>query len=324
MDFFETIYEKVKQTCPKIIFPEGNDERVINAAIELEKSKIIKPLLLGAKGVIDDYASNHNLEIIEPDENKIIPFRDEAYELLAKKYSQHQIDDLLLQPNYYAMMLLKHGKADGLVGGAQFPTPEIIKPALKIIGMESNINRLSSYFLMIKDEQVYFFSDCAVNVLPNSEELAEIAYLTAHSATMFDVSPKVAFLSYSTKKSSISEQTETVQKAYELFMEKHPYWPSEGEIQLDAAIHPEVSNSKTLDSPLKGRANVLIFPNLDAGNIGYKLTERLGLFSAIGPVLQGLGKPVNDLSRGCSSEDIFRLAILTGLQVISKQENTLI
>jgi phosphate acetyltransferase len=219
------------------------------------------------------------------------------------------------QPHYYGAMLVKEDKADGLISGYNSQTKPYY-PAFEIITVKEGISRVSGVFIMVNknDDKYYFFSDCAININPGSEQLAEIALTTAGTCVSIGVKPKVAMLSFSTRGSAQHEMVDKVRNAAAIVKEKDKDLIVEGEIQLDAAIVPEVCRKKCADSRLEGDANVLIFPDLNAGNIGYKLVERLGHYRAIGPVMQGLNKPVNDLSRGSSIEDIAALAAVTVLQ----------
>src|SRR5699024_10032197 len=211
-------------------------------------------------------------------------------------------------------MLVYMNQADGLVSGAAHSTADTVRPALQIIKTKEGIHRTSGVFVMVRGEEKYLFADCAINIAPSSEELAEIAVASAETAELFAVDPRIAMLSFSTKGSAQSEETDKVRYAVNLAKEKQPHFAIDGELQFDAAFVPEVAGKKAPDSVLEGNANVFIFPSLEAGNIGYKMVERLGGFEAVGPVLQGLNSPVNDLSRGCSTEDVYNLALITAAQ----------
>lgn len=211
-----------------------------------------------------------------------------------------------------ACNLLVEGKADGIVAGATWPTKETLKPAIKIVGVKNKI--ASSFFLMVKNNKPFLFADCAFNVRPTEEQLAQIASDTCSSAKMFNIIPKVAFLSFSTKGSAKHEDVEKTVKTFQLFKKSNPSIIAEGEIQFDAAIIKEIGDSKAPNNELKGEANIFIFPDLNSGNIAYKIAERWGEAKAIGPINQGFKKPVNDLSRGCSVEDIVLVAAVTVLQ----------
>ena len=214
----------------------------------------------------------------------------------------------------FSTLLLKKGEVDGLVSGSTHTTADTLRPALQIIKTKEGIKLASSFFIMIVEEKLFLFADCGFNIKPNPEELAEIAYSTAQSARFFNIDPKIAFLSFSTKGSADHEDVRKVKEAVRIFSQKNPYCIFDGELQLDAAIVPFVHEKKCPTSPLKGEANVLIFPDLNAGNIGYKLAQWIGGATAIGPIVQGLNKPVNDLSRGCSINDIVDVAAITAVQ----------
>lgn len=201
-----------------------------------------------------------------------------------------------------------------MVSGAAHSTADTVRPALQIIKTKDGIKKTSGVFVMVREEEKYVFADCAINISPDSEDLAEIAMESAVTAKLFGVDPRVAMLSFSTKGSAKSAETEKVVEALIIAKSKNPSLVIDGEFQFDAAFVPSVAEKKSPHSEIKGNANVFVFPNLDAGNIGYKIAQRLGGFEAVGPVLQGLNKPVNDLSRGCSAEDVFNLALITAAQ----------
>lgn len=211
-------------------------------------------------------------------------------------------------------MLVHLNQADGLVSGAAHSTSDTVRPALQIIKTKEGIQKTSGVFVMVRNDEKYIFADCAINIAPTSDDLAEIAVESARTAKLFDVDPRVAMLSFSTKGSAKSEETERVIAAIDIAKEKDTSLIIDGEFQFDTAFVPEVAAKKAPDSDIKGDATVFVFPSLEAGNIGYKLTERLGGFEAVGPILQGLNKPVNDLSRGCSEEDVYKLALITAAQ----------
>ncbi|WP_158735842.1 phosphate acetyltransferase [Alteribacillus sp. YIM 98480] len=324
---FAEMVEKVRSKYPAIVFPEGEDERVLQAAYQLDKEKIIRPVLIGQEKELikkwkDLFSSiPETVNVCDPQTcPKRNTYREAMYERRKSKMSKAEAGALIQEPNYFAMMLLERGEVNGFVGGARYATRDILRPAMQLIKTKPSVKRISSHFVMLKEKTVYFFADCAVNVSPESRELAEIANLTSCSAEMFNITPRVAFLSYSTKGSAQSEETAVVHEAVRLFKQNYPKRPVDGEIQFDAAIIPEINQKKSPRSPLQGNANVFIFPNLDAANIAYKITQRLGGFQALGPILQGLNKPVNDLSRGCSSTDIYYMALITGLQCIEQRQ----
>jgi phosphate acetyltransferase len=230
------------------------------------------------------------------------------------KATAEQAQEILLNVNYFGTMLVHTGKADGLVSGAAHSTGDTVRPALQIIKTKEGVKKTSGAFVMVKGDEKYVFADCAINISPDSNDLAEIGVSSAETAKMFGIEPKVAMLSFSTKGSAKSPETEKVEEATRLAKEMAPDLVIDGEFQFDAAFVPEVAQKKAPESPLKGEANVFVFPSLEAGNIGYKMVQRLGGYEAVGPVLQGLNKPVNDLSRGCSEEDVYKLALITAMQ----------
>ena len=216
--------------------------------------------------------------------------------------------------NYFGTMLLYTGRVDGLVSGAAHSTADTVRPALQIIKTKPGISRTSGAFIMMKEDERLIFADCAITVNPTAKELAEIAVESTKTAKAFGIDPRVAMLSFSTNGSAVTEETTKVVEAAKIAKELAPELLIDGEFQFDAAYVPSVAAKKAPESVIKGDANVFIFPTLDAGNIGYKLTERLGGYEAIGPILQGLNGPVNDLSRGCSAEDVYKLSIITAAQ----------
>ncbi|SDI02017.1 phosphate acetyltransferase [Alteribacillus bidgolensis] len=324
---FSEIIENVRNAYPTIVFPEGEDERVLQAAYQLDIEKLIRPVLIGREKELikkwkDLFSSiPETVKVCDPQTcPQLNTYRDAMYDKRKSKMTKAEAENLIQEPNYFGMMLLERGEVNGFVGGAQYATRDILKPAMQLIKTKPSVKRISSYFVMLKEKTVYFFADCAVNVSPQSRDLAEIANLTACSTEMFNINPRVAFLSYSTNGSAQSEETAVVHEAVRIFKQNYPKWPVDGEIQFDAAIIPEIAQKKSPYSPLQGNANVFVFPNLDAANIAYKITQRLGGFQALGPILQGLNKPVNDLSRGCSSTDIYYMALITGLQCIEQHQ----
>ena len=225
---------------------------------------------------------------------------------------------ILLDENYFGTMLVYLNKADGLVSGAAHSTADTVRPALQIIKTKEGVSKTSGVFIMVRGEEKYVFADCAINIAPDSQDLAEIAIESAKTARMFDIDPKVAMLSFSTKGSAKSPETEKVSAAVAEAKLRDPELLVDGEFQFDAAFVPSVAASKAPDSPIKGDANVFVFPSLEAGNIGYKIAQRLGNFEAVGPILQGLNQPVNDLSRGCNAEDVYKLSLITAGQALQK------
>ncbi|MCD8501978.1 MAG: phosphate acetyltransferase [Bacillaceae bacterium] len=320
---FQQIEEKVKSHNPTIVFPEGLDERILEAASKLVENKVLQPILVGNKQEVELKAQKLGLSIvgIEILDPNTYPQFDELVSLFIErrkgKVTEEGARKILLDVNYFGTMLVYSGKANGLVSGAAHSTGDTVRPALQIIKTREGVRKTSGVFVMVKEDTKLIFGDCAINIHPDSNDLAEIAITAAETARVFDIDPKVAMLSFSTKGSAVSPETEKVSDATKIAKEKDPTLLIDGEFQFDAAFVPSVAKKKAPDSPLKGEANVFIFPSLEAGNIGYKIAQRLGGFEAIGPILQGLNKPVNDLSRGCNVEDVYKLALITAMQGIN-------
>jgi phosphate acetyltransferase len=319
-DLFSEIQESLKGTQKTIVLPEGTDERVLKAAARLQSEGLVKPILLGNEDEVKSAASTaainiENISIIDP---VTAPYFDELVDQFVErrqgKNTIEQAKELLQTVNYFGTMLVYSGRADGLVSGAVHSTADTVRPALQIIRTKPGISRTSGAFIMMKGEERLVFADCAITVAPNSQELAEIAVASAKTARSFGITPRVAMLSFSTKGSAVTEETTKVADAVAIAKDIDPELAIDGEFQFDAAYVPEVARTKAPDSLIQGDANVFVFPSLEAGNIGYKLTERLGGYEAIGPVLQGLNAPVNDLSRGCSADDVYKLSLLTAAQ----------
>lgn len=320
MSIFDELKEKIVGQEKVIVFPEGEDERVLKAAVKLKNEGIIQPLVLGDETQIKQTAKTHELDltglkIINPKNDiRKDDFAKQYFELRKGKESEEQAKKQILDSNYFANMLVYNSLADGCVSGAAHSTADTVRPALKIIKTQAGMKRVSGQFIMEKDQQRYIFSDCAMNIDPDADTLVEIAYQAAQTAKMVGLEPKLAFLSFSTMGSAKGEMVSKVQAATASFEEKYPEISADGEMQFDAAFVASVGAKKAPNSNVAGHANVFIFPELQSGNIGYKIAQRLGDFTAIGPILAGLAKPVNDLSRGCSSQDVYEAAILTAAQ----------
>ena len=258
------------------------------------------------------------MEIYDPAKYVEMPEMVDAFvERRNGKATDVEARKMLLNENYFGTMLVYLNKAHGLVSGAVHSTADTVRPALQIVKMKEGLRKTSGVFIMVKDDDKYVFADCAINIAPDSQDLAEIAVESAKTAKMFDIEPRVAMLSFSTKGSAVSDETKRVADAVQLAREIEPELVVDGEFQFDTAFVPSVAKSKAPDSPIQGDASVFVFPSLEAGNIGYKIAERLGGFEAVGPILQGLKAPVNDLSRGCSEEDVYKLALITAVQSLS-------
>lgn len=307
--------EKIAGKNIKIVFPEGQDERVVEAINRLSKEKLITPIVVGP--VSDKIDSS--IQVFSPQTSELKNEMLKAFQARRPgKHSDEEAQKLLLDDTYFATMLVYMGIADGLVSGAAHSTGDTVRPALQIIKTKPGLSRAFGYFLMIRDAEKYLMGDCAINPNPSSEDLAQFAIELHDVAPTYGIDPKVALLSFSTNGSAKTEETEKVKKAVQLALEKNPEALIDGEMQFDAAFVPKVGNSKYPGSKVAGQANVFVFPTLDAGNIGYKMVERFGDFSAVGPILAGLNQPVNDLSRGCSVEDVYALSIITAAQSLNK------
>lgn len=319
-DLFSAIKEKVSGQQIKIVFPEGLDERILTAVSRLASEGILQPILIGNQQDVVNKANELNLpldgvEIYDPHNFSEMDELVAAFvERRKGKATEEDARKILLDENYFGTMLVYLEKAHGLVSGAAHSTADTVRPALQIIKTKAGIKKTSGVFIMVRGDEKYVFADCAINISPDSQDLAEIAVASAQTASMFDIDPRVALLSFSTKGSAKSPETEKVSEAVKIAKELDPSLVLDGEFQFDAAFVPSVAESKAPGSVIKGDANVFVFPSLEAGNIGYKIAQRLGNFEAVGPILQGLNKPVNDLSRGCNAEDVYKLALITAAQ----------
>ncbi|MBM7648310.1 phosphate acetyltransferase [Bacillus ectoiniformans] len=319
-NLFTTLKEKVSGTDRKIVFPEGLDERILTAASRLAAENILTPILVGKEEEVKAKATELSLslegtEIYDPSTyEKLDELVQSFVERRKGKATEEQARQILMDANYFGTMLVYNNLAHGLVSGAIHSTADTVRPALQIIKTKPGVTKTSGVFIMVRGDEQYVFADCAINISPDSQDLAEIAVESAKTAEMFDINPRVAMLSFSTKGSAKSPETERVVEAARLAKEKAPELLVDGEFQFDAAFVPSVAKKKAPDSDIQGDANVFVFPSLEAGNIGYKIAQRLGNFEAVGPILQGLNAPVNDLSRGCNEEDVYKLALITAGQ----------
>jgi phosphate acetyltransferase len=319
-DLFSVLKAKIAGKQRKIVFPEGLDERILTAVSRLVQEQLVVPIVIGNKEAVKQKANElgltlGNVEIIDPQQYEKMDELVAAFvERRNGKVSEEAARQLLLDENYFGTMLVYMDQAHGLVSGAAHSTADTVRPALQIIKTKQGVRKTSGVFIMVRGEEKYVFADCAINIAPDSQDLAEIAVESANTARMFDIEPRVAMLSFSTKGSAKSPETEKVAEAVRLAKEMAPDLVLDGEFQFDAAFVPSVAKKKAPDSVIQGDANVFIFPSLEAGNIGYKIAQRLGNFEAIGPILQGLNKPVNDLSRGCNAEDVYKLTLITAAQ----------
>ena len=322
--FIDTLIDRAKADKKTIVLPEGNDERILEAAQEALAQGIANIIILGDADEIA--AKGYNLEgatIIDPaTSDKQEEFAELLYELRkAKGMTPEEAKELVKDPIHFAVLMVKSGLCDGLVGGACHATIKILSPSLKIIKTAPGEPMVSSFFIMdvpgseFGENGLFLFADCALEIQPTSEKLAHIANQTDKSfKRLIGDDPRIALLSHSSHGSAVNDDSTKVVKAVEYIRENYPDIVADGELQLDAAIVPELGASKAPDSPVAGKANVLIFPDLDAANIGYKLVQRLGGAKAYGPVLQDLAAPVNDLSRGCTAEDVVGVIAITCVQ----------
>ena len=319
---FEFLINKLKQHPRKIVFTEGTDPRILEASARLLSGTFLTPVLVGNEEEIQKAAESIGFNIrgaiiIDPatfeDMDKMV---DTMVELRKGKMTHEQCRASLMQANYFGTMLVKMGYADALLGGATYSTADTVRPALQLIKTKPGNKCVSSCFIMVRpsatgDNEVLAMGDCAINIKPTEDELVEIAVETAKCAKTFGVDPKVAFLSYSTKGSGKGEDVDKMRNACEKAKAAMPDVAVDGEMQFDAAVSPTVGQLKFPGSPVAGYANTFIFPDINAGNIGYKICQRMGGFAAYGPILQGLNAPINDLSRGCNAQEVYSMAIIT-------------
>ena len=328
--FIKDVLARAKQHYKTIVLPEGEDLRVLKAAHIINKDKICKIIILGDEAQIKaDFAKNGwdltGIELINPATSpRLEEYASLLFELRKSKgMTEEEAKKTALIPNYFGTLMIKSGHADGMVSGANHSTADTVRPALQIIKSAHKDRAVSSFLVMVSNDKPYVFSDCAITINPSAKELADIALETSLSAEKFGIEPKVAMLSFSTYGSGKGEQVDKVVEATKLAKEalqsdefKNMKSELDGELQADAALDMVVARKKAPASHVAGNANVLIFPNLEAGNIGYKLLQRLGGCEAYGPMLQGLNAPVNDLSRGAFAEDIVGVIAITALQAV--------
>lgn len=322
----QDLRDRLKCRDIRVVFPEGQDPRILWAAAEHQKEGLIHPIVLGFKNEIESTAEREGidisgLEIVEIGQYEHI---DELVEKFVER-RKGKIDETraraqLHDPNYLGTMMVYAGYADGMVSGAVHTTGQTILPALQIIKTKKGVSRVSGLFILLRGDERYLMADCAINTEMDAPTLAEVAVSTHETAKQFGFDPKLAMLSFSTKGSAKGDSVKKVEVATYLVNESHPEINVDGELQFDAAIDPEVAKKKAPGSEVAGQANAFIFPNLECGNIGYKIAQRLGGFTAIGPILQGLNMPVNDLSRGCNKEETYQLALITAVQACLGKE----
>ncbi|RLK63886.1 phosphate acetyltransferase [Atopobacter sp. AH10] len=324
MDLIQELKEKVVGKGISIVFPESLDSRILRAAVRLKAENICQPVLLGNEEEIRAFAKEQGVSV--DGLTLIDPYHYEAYDELVEafverrkgKATKEQAESLLRDETYFGTMLVYLKKADGLVSGAIHSTGDTVRPALQIVKTKPGVSRTSGAFLLLKNEERFIMGDCAINIDPSAQELGEIAVETAKTAKMFGVDTKVALLSFSTKGSAKADQAQKVAEATKIAQELAPEFDFDGELQFDAAFVPAVAQLKAPGSSVAGKAKVFVFPEIQSGNIGYKIAQRLGGYEAVGPILQGLNAPISDLSRGCVEEDVYKLAIITANQTLVK------
>lgn len=327
---FDNLIEILKANPRKIVYPEGTDSRILESAARLKKDGFLTPILVGNVDDVKAAAEKNGfdiegLEILDP---ATFPGMDEMVstmvELRKGKMSGEECRAALMKGNYFGTMLVKMGAADALLGGATYSTADTVRPALQLIKTKKGAHLVSSCFIMVRSEEMLAMGDCAINIsyedkldkdgnviLTAAAQLAEVAVETAKTAKVFGVEPKVAMLSFSTKGSAKGASVDLVREATAIAKEAAPEFDIDGEMQFDAAVSPVVGQLKFPGSPVAGYANTFIFPEIQSGNIGYKIAQRLGDFAAYGPILQGLNAPINDLSRGCNAEEVYQMSIIT-------------
>ncbi|WP_028124982.1 phosphate acetyltransferase [Eremococcus coleocola] len=322
-DVIKTLSAHLKGQHVSIVYPEATDPRVLGAAVRLKADELVDPVLIGNPDEIKEIAQKNSwiidgIEIIDPEN---YPEYDQMVAAFVErrkgKVDEAKAQTMLKDHAYFGTMLVYMDKADGMVCGAQYSTGDTVRPALQIIKTKEGISSTSGAFLMIpreNDGQRLIFADCAINIAPSAQQLAEIAVVSAKTAEMFEIDPRIALLSFSSKGSAKSDDVDRVVEATKLAQELAPELPIDGELQFDAAYVEAVAEKKAPESKVAGHATVFVFPEIQSGNIGYKIAQRLGGYQAIGPILQGLNKPVSDLSRGCVEEDVYKVSVITARQ----------
>ena len=331
---FNAMIEVLKANPRKIVFTEGHDARILEATARLNEGKFLTPILIGNVEEVKANAAKggYNIEGVEILDPLTYAGMDEMVEKMVElrkgKMSAEECKAALSKGNYFGTMLVKMGYADALLGGATYSTADTVRPALQLVKTKKGANLVSSCFIMVRGEEKLAMGDCAINLsyedsvdkegnvtVSAARKLAEVAVETAKTAKVFGMDPKVAMLSYSTKGSGKGANVDLVRNATAIAKEAAPEFDIDGEMQFDAAVSPTVGQLKFPGSKVAGYANTFIFPTIEAGNIGYKIAQRLGGYEAYGPILQGLNAPINDLSRGCNAEEVYKMAIITAAMV---------
>lgn len=319
---FGKLIGKLKQDPKTIVFTEGTDARILEASARLLSGTFLKPVLVGNEKEVYEAAERvgfniRGAEIVDPENYpEMDAMVEKMVELRKGKMTAEECRALLKKGNYFGTMLVKMGKADCLLGGATYSTADTVRPALQLIKTKPGNKIVSSCFIMVRpaasgENEVLAMADCAINIKPSEDELVEICRETVECAKIFGVDPKVAFLSYSTLGSGKGEDVDKMRNACAKAQQLMPGTPIGGEFQFDAAVSPVVAKTKHIADGVGGHANTFIFPDINAGNIGYKIAQRLGKFDAYGPILLGLNAPINDLSRGCNAQEVYSMAIIT-------------
>ena len=333
----DPLIELLKSNPRKLVFTEGTDARILEAAARLKQEGFLTPVLIGNADAVRAAAAEggfdiEGLEIIDPAAYPEMDRLVEDFVTLRKgKATAEDAREMLLKPNYFGTMLVKEGLADALLGGATYSTADTVRPALQLVKTRPGANLVSSCMILIRGDEKLAMGDCAINVsyedkvddqgnvtLSAAQQVAEVAVETARTASLFGIDPKIAMLSFSTNGSAKGPGPDLMRNATAIVKQTHPELACDGEMQFDAAIVPEVGQLKFPGSTVAGYANVFIFPEIQSGNIGYKIAQRLGNFMAIGPILQGLNAPINDLSRGCNAEEVYVMSIITAVQSVSR------
>ena len=335
---FNAMIETLKNSSRTIslVFTEGHDARILEATARLVEGGFLKPILVGNVEEVKANAAKggfniEGVEILDPATYEgMEAMVEKMVELRKGKMTVEECRAALSKGNYFGTMLVKMGLADCLLGGATYSTADTVRPALQLVKTRKGVNLVSSSFILARGDEKIAMGDCAINlgyedrkdkdgnvVLSAAQQLAEVAVETARTATIFGIEPKIAMLSFSTNGSAKSPTVTLSRNAVAIARELAPEFPVDGEMQFDAAVAPEVGQLKFPGSPVAGYANTFIFPNIEAGNIGYKIAQRLGGFEAYGPILQGLAAPINDLSRGCNAEEVYKMAILTATTALT-------